>query len=276
MNERKYLITKLVLSIIALIVVLSLIAIFFFSKNSRINIPFINGFIYSSSFNGEEINVNEDYSVSDINEISTSTAGIDLEIKEHDKDTVIFNFSSSNATIQYKQSDNTLYIEEIVPRFFNSISSDGTLTIYVPENSSYDYELNNVSGDVIIEARYINDIEIDSVSGDLKMYSTANSLDVNNVSGLVYSYSPINDVDINTVSGDIYITADKNTTDIEADSVSGSLTVNKIENLNFSIEFESLSGDIHYTEDNISIISYASGDINFNSVSGDLIFDVFE
>ncbi len=274
MNERKYLKIKLIISIISLVLVLSFIAVFIFMPAFDFNIPGLNRLLSNSSFNGEDITIDETYSFTGVNNLSLSSAGIDFEIKEHDSDEITLKFSSVNSDAQYKQTGDTLYFEEIVPRFVN-FNSGGTLTLYVPIGSNFNYDLDNVSGEILMENQMANEIEIDSVSGDIKIYAKANSIEIDNVSADIHLYSPINDIEYDTVSGDGYITADKNTYSIAGDSVSGSMTINAIEDLIFDIDFESVSGDMYIDQETVSTNQNADISLEFGSVSGSLKFNSF-
>ncbi len=274
MKERSYLKLKLVLSIILLILVLGFISVFFFFPKTGVRLPFFNGLIYNSSFNGEEVIIDNTYTFTDINEVSLTGASIDFEIKEHADNTISFTFSSSTSSAQFKQDGTTLYFEEHIPRFFN-FNSGGTLTMYVPIDSSIDYEIDNVAGTVLMENSFSNEIDIESVSGDIEIKSISNNLDVDNVSGNIYSYSPSLEYDADTVSGNMYFTINSKTHSIDIDSVSGSLTINAIEEVSFDVNINSVSGSLHSNQENFNTTTESKNKINFNSVSGDIITEEF-
>lgn len=134
------------------------------------------------------------------------------------------------------------------------------LTVKLPKNTRLDeLYVTNISGNTVINSGIYNEVDFDTVSGDVTWSGETKIIDVD------------------TVSGKIDLTFEKDPYSISIDGVSGSayLTMPK-ETQGFYVEFDSLSGIVIW---DTSVISsdlvghhYKNGstDIEFDSVSGNL------
>ncbi len=106
------------------------------------------------------------------------------------------------------------------------------------------------------------DIEIDSVSADVDVEGVAaGSLSIEAVSGQVVAIGAPRSADISSVSGDVRLTL--NSPEVDAQTVSGSLTLNG--RLNGEVTVESVSGNV-----NVAVKDERLREFKANTVSGDL------
>ncbi len=183
--------------------------------------------------------------------------------------------SSSNITIRKKSNRHFhfFYVNQIV------------FDVYIPKSYEKDLEIKSVSGDIKTnESLKFKDLKIYSTSGDLEMGDIqADNIDIETVSGEIdLQKLESNETRLKTVSGDISVESAKGK--IEAKSVSGNIEIEKIEG---NIELTSTSGNIESQDFKItgkSMIKTTSGNVTMyinsesnceiraKSTSGDIEF----
>lgn len=179
-----------------------------------------------------------------------------------------------------QQQDNTVLLEDKMPRQFSGKDKDGSsLIIMVPENLtlyaeglSSNYEITSLEGD----------ISINSVSGNIQATGISNQALIHTISGDIFTSKLNGHIKLDTVSGNINdkysagelsyksvsgrLNANSSAKVVSIEQVSGNGTVNlqHIDNL----EVRSISGDLA-----ISLTSLGSK-ANLDSVSGDLMLEL--
>lgn len=106
------------------------------------------------------------------------------------------------------------------------------------------------------------DLEVDAVSADVHVEGVAaGTLSIEAVSGQVVAIGAPRSADISSVSGDVHLTL--NSPEVDAQTVSGSLTLNG--RLNGEVTVESVSGNV-----NVAVKDERLREFKGNTVSGDL------
>lgn len=163
----------------------------------------------------------------------------------YDHDHLKYNVSVNNGTLDIREEDNRQWFEHI--GFFNIGWESENVTVYLPEGTYHDLNIDTVSGNVTLKNHYSFDNAV-----------------------------------INTISGDISITKIKVNESDSFDTISGSVTLDSI--LCGTMTAESVSGDITLRNPmakNYINLNTTSGDIQLNNpvseslsahtVSGDIV-----
>lgn len=230
---------------------------------------------FGSSFDGEKIEVGETYSFDDIDEIIIEGVALDTEIVEGDVENISVTQEdepSEQVFQEFKVSGKTLIIGEDYPNFMvgANVYHSGSLKIEIPQGMILKYDLNTVSGALMLNVNNASEVQVDSVSADVKLYANGEQLKVNSVSGDVYSYGSFINSDIDGVSGGYYLTADENCENINKDTVSGDVNLRLIDVTEIDIDDESVSGDVSVNYDGVNLSSDANLSIDSDGVSGDI------
>ncbi|GAA6167248.1 DUF4097 family beta strand repeat-containing protein [Sessilibacter corallicola] len=174
-----------------------------------------------------------------------------------DENTEKFIFDASESRVN-------IVIESDQPRSgwgHNAGNLNGSaLVIKVPSNSKIDAE--GFSTDFVLE-NILNDVQIESVSGDVDIYGNRARLNIDTVSGDINIEDHEGLVFVESVSGDIDY--EGLATRIEAESVQGDIDINNKGELREG-EFSSVSGDID-TKTNTDSDQLS---LEWNAVSGDI------
>lgn len=141
--------------------------------------------------------------------------------------------------------------------------------IYIPKSYSENLEIKTVSGDVkILEGLELKNAKLSSTSGDIEIPNVlkAKNVEIKSVSGDIdLGKIETQELTIGTTSGDIDIeTAENN---VKTKSVSGDI---EIENINGKLNAKTTSGSIKAYNFNIT------GETEINSTSGDINFNIPE
>lgn len=141
--------------------------------------------------------------------------------------------------------------------------------IYIPKSYSENLEMKTVSGDIkILEELELKNVELATTSGDIDIPSNlkAKNVEIKAVSGDInLGKIETQELTLETTSGDIEIeTAENN---VKAKSVSGDI---EIENINGKLNAKTTSGNIKAYNFNIT------GETEINSTSGDVNFNIPE
>lgn len=227
----------------------------------------------------------------------------DVSISYHDSKDIIIEETSryemnEDEKLRYKAEGSSLYIKYCgaVP-ISNNLSK--SLTVTLPEGTVFgDFNVNvvssnlkfdsvetanfvfdGVSGELICDSIDSKDgIKIDTVSGKsvISGACTGNNLNFNSTSGsiTINGSALLNSVDIDTVSGDATIAMEK-MCNVDFDATSGDLVLKVPEDASFTLESDSVSGDVSIDcEARIKDDIYTVGDGQFkvdaDTVSGDV------
>ena len=203
-------------------------------KLEEINIDWISGNIQIERYEGDTIEVQE------ANSASLSEA-----------DRVHSYYENGTLKIEFQKSK----------RFsFHSITQNKSLLLRIPDKFSSTplekIDIDNVSADISVDGLQIKDFSADTVSGNIR------------VKGAVENF------ETDSVSGDSALTSTVTPKEIEVDTVSGDTTITVPADSQFSIDYDSISGDLSNAfptkTDNSGgkwTFDTASGDVTINSMS---------
>lgn len=197
-------------------------------KLEEIDIDWISGNIRIERYEGDTIEVQE------ANSDSLAEA-----------DRVHSYFDNGILKIQYQKSR----------RFsFNPSVQSKTLHLRIPEKLSSTFlkkvEIDNVSADITVDGLQIKEFSADTVSGNV------------NVNGAVENF------ETESVSGDSTLTSTVTPREIDSDTVSGDTTITVPADSQFSIDYDSVSGELSNAFPTKS--DNNSGKWTFDTVSGDV------
>jgi DUF4097 and DUF4098 domain-containing protein YvlB len=145
----------------------------------------------------------------------------------------------------------------------NSHMGATTLNVRVPRGSSLNLDV--VSAPVAVDGLEGGKIEVNTVSGRVRLSARARSLNVDSVSGSIELAGHVEDAELQTVSGDI--TAPSVGATLKAETVSGHMTING--GPFRKAELSTVSGDLQ-----LAGALAPDGSINIDSMSGDVQLQV--
>lgn len=137
--------------------------------------------------------------------------------------------------------------------------------------------IGTVSGDASFDKFSANDLDVDSVSGDINIRGNIRNVNADTVSGNIKLEGEFDKVDVSGTSSAVEVTyLNISPAELDVDMVSGDINIRIPEQLSgFEVEFDSVSGD--FTSDFSTSVDkgeYRFGDgsfeINADTVSGDL------
>lgn len=250
----------------------------------NINFPSMASLTYSNS---ENYSIGK-ASVKDINSIEIEWINGQVNIVASD---------NNNSEVSFSEESNSVLNDENSLRWFNdngilrikfcksgiSLKNNvnKTLNVILPAGVEYDeIEIDTVSADISISNVSVNKLELESISGDIFTDSTtAKEADASTTSGTAeFTDFECNKLGFESVSGNITIefanTAKPST--VEVETVSGDATIKLPEELGFTAEIDSVSGDfssdleIKTQSKNHFIRGSGEVRIDISTVSGDL------
>ena len=154
---------------------------------------------------------------------------------------------------------------DVFKTFFSVFAKDGgEIVIRVPRGYAADYSLSTTSGNVLLTSVDVDDVKVNSTSGDVRVEPDAGirakEIAVTTVSGDVTVSACAGDVAVNTVSGDQFVSCDANR--VDANCVSGDI---HIEGACDEWEISTVSGDAE-----LICTVVPTRKIQINNVSGDV------
>ena len=141
------------------------------------------------------------------------------------------------------QEEDTLYFHQKKKMFSIINTSWGEVVIKVPTGYNVDLDIDTISGDVKVKTP-CNDIDINATSGKVDVYQGGNELDIKVVSGSINVYKPFTEISVKSVSGGIKVTGDKTTQEIEAKTTSGSIRIQMEQDAGYTMEYQTVSGKV--------------------------------
>lgn len=218
----------------------------------------------------EQMPVQESELSSDFDNLTVSIVSANTTIKYADVDKVFVRYETGNAstTVDAQFVGDTLEIKEEANFFISILGGSwrkSTLEITLPKDMEIDrFKYNAVSGNVSIEGLTADEIELNSVSGDMNLGLFADKIKVNTVSGRVTVANCTDDtcekLEISSTSGD-YDISGFHTEKFSIDTTSGSYNLEKMSG---ECEINATSGDIDVQFDEWN------GDVRINLMSGDV------
>ena len=175
-----------------------------------------------------------------------------VEISYGKEDEIILEETSEDEitdelTMRWLVEDGTLHIKFCKAGKINVNNCDKTLKVTLPKNIKLEEaEFETVSADITALELHVKDVNFETVSGSVeaRLYG-ARSIDADSVSGDVDIIAPDGpkDADIETTSGSVRMNLKKSIDDCEIGTVSGKVTLLLPKKGNFTISYDTTSGD---------------------------------
>ena len=202
---------------------------------------------------------------SDVNVVSTSKSTAYIEYTDSNRYHNEITVKGDTLRIEFKDdSASYVHIGFDIP-FLGLDRSCETfpVTLYLPEKDYGNLNIAIVSGETSIDPMSFENIEIDGVSGEIKVRGCDldDNFKANTVSGSV-NCEGLNagDVSVNTTSGEVSLTK-TNAEDVDIDCISGSVSLNSL---------SASSVDIQTTSGEVTLDDYQSKSTDISTVSGDV------
>ena len=175
-----------------------------------------------------------------------------VEISYGKEDEIILEETSEDEitdelTMRWLVEEGTLHIKFCKAGKINVNNCDKTLKVTLPKNIKLEEaEFETVSADITALELHVKDVNFETVSGSVeaRLYG-ARSIDADSVSGDVDIIAPDGpkDADIETTSGSVRMNLKKSIDDCEIGTVSGKVTLLLPKKGNFTISYDTTSGD---------------------------------
>ena len=166
----------------------------------------------------------------------------EIILEETSKDEI-----TDELTMRWLVEEGTLHIKFCKAGKINVNNCDKTLKVTLPKNIKLEEaEFETVSADITALELHVKDVNFETVSGSVeaRLYG-AGSIDADSVSGDVDIIAPDGpkDADIETTSGSVRMNLKKSIDDCEIGTVSGKVTLLLPKKGNFTISYDTTSGD---------------------------------
>ncbi|CUP99553.1 DUF4097 family beta strand repeat-containing protein [Clostridium baratii] len=227
---------------------------------------------YFSDTSGYVINNN-------IKTLHIKTVSSNISLKSYDSDrfnaNYSGNFSKPNETVSdgfvFDKKDNTLniYMNDAEKKIY-----DGNIEISVPKKFNGNIIIDTISGNINLDSINASNLNIKSVSSDIKLKDNniSDKLNINSKSGNISlaSLTKYKNANFKTVAGKINISLSNNIDSLNISSISGDVELSGAELMdNVKFDLTSKSGDI-----NSNHISLEKGNrnskIKVSTISGDI------
>jgi DUF4097 and DUF4098 domain-containing protein YvlB len=202
----------------------------------------------------------------------------DVTVTVWDEDNVAFseksqaNINESNA-LRWGVEYGTLYIQYCAPGKVNVESKD--LTVWLPRTLSLgEIDVYSASGDVELNDILTREVDVETVSGDMRISCAADSVDAETVSGEVSITGDVRKLEAETVSGAVTVSAGA-CRDMDIETTSGDVALTLNESGGFTLKFDTVSGELRSdialsVQGETYVSGNGSGSIKVDTVSGDL------
>lgn len=254
----------------ATIIAVALIAVLVLGiANGGVHFPI---FSFGGSFNypnGDKYTAGDTTITADqLKEIEINWTGGLVRIETYEGDTIQIHETASSSLSaddrvhSYYDNNGKLSIQYRKSQFMLFSSYNGSKELYVKIPS-------RLAGD-------IHSLSLDSVSAECSITGlTVKDVEIDNVSGGITVDSNVESFELDTVSGDCSLTSQTVPHEVSSDSVSGDFTLTVPADASFSIEQDSVSGDVdsEFTTSSKNgrlICGDGKNDWEFDSVSGDV------
>ena len=200
----------------------------------------------------------------DIRELDITWVSGKVTVKYHDGEDILISETagvelSENNSLYYRVVGKTLKIQYAKSGVWTNMDFAKELTVSLPRGeegseTAYALSFDTVSADVDIHEIYPQTCEAENVSGNIRgtLLGDVSSVDVETVSGNVnLSVGELASFDIESVSGNVTMMGG-NIREGKFDSVSGDFLLELPPNNGYTLEFESVSGDVDLFGDIVS------------------------
>lgn len=227
---------------------------FDFSKLNNVN-PVTKTYDVDESFR----NINIEGAECDINLIPSDNDKCRVICNEGDK--ISHSVTVQNDTLTIKRIDNRQWYEHIMVFYWGETE----INLYLPQNKYAELYAKSVSGDIEISENFTFDkAELSTTSGDVSFHSKVNNdIDIQTVSGNIYAGdTTAKNITMQSTSGDTAVSSAKIKNELKVKSVSGNINLSDIECQ--SINSNTTSGDNKFT----NVVAKANA--NIESISGNI------
>lgn len=205
----------------------------------------------------KEYNVSEKRSFDGVNNLEIEVKSADINFFESDNMRIEFHGTMKGSDnlnlpkLSTVQEGDTLTIEIKYPKEtfpFGVESEDLSLDIYLPNEFNGNIITETVSGDLKIKNKKLDEFEFNSVSGDLDAKDLrTESFRLTTVSGDSIIEGVTKKTAIDSISGDVTLEEEKLDDSIIINTVSGDVEMIFAEESSFSLEYNTLSGEVQNT-----------------------------
>lgn len=214
--------------------------------------------------------------------ITTKASSIQVETNDTNKISVKYYGDKEDKELDLSTANEVLNINEDTSYFCLGFCNfaEHKIIISLPKEIDYELDFNTASGDIYIPNINLSNIDIKTVSGDIKVInaknanleSTSGDIEITEVEKLVSKTvsGEINvnrikrSCDIKTTSGDVDISLLEITTDSNISTVSGDVEIET--NSNSYVKTETTSGEVSIDNNN----RYAKTELTVKTTSGDI------
>ena len=220
---------------------------------------------------GDIMNIDIDYLTGDINFIKTNEDTISLEeqIREEMQENDLLHYFLDEKTLKLKYAkSNKRYKIPTIKKVLN---------IYIPENIELkELKITTISGDLNVNDIKLTNLKVETVSGNSSFKNlSSSSFDLNSVSGNIeISNTIVETIEIETISGTCNLNKSTINKEAKFNSVSGSIILKEMNNVNYNIVFDTVSG-VFYSKlkydyiDEYYVFGTGSINVKVETVSGD-------
>lgn len=266
-------IMKIILYVVLIVILLSIMIFVLFKKD----------FIFSFGDYDKVELYNETYSLDEVDSLNINMVSTDITIKDSEDGNVrvvIYGKEERKDRYSVTNDDNNLKVsEQSYSSFcFGFCFYNEEVIVYLPKGFNKDINIKGTSSDVNIINNYDSKVDIQTVSGDIKVQDV-NDIFVRSTSGDIDINNAI-DVEVKSVSGDVTIKSGKN---VKADTTSGDISVDGATKIDINttsgevrigtsgnVDISTMSGDVEIGDLTVtceSIINTISGDVKINKVN---------
>ncbi|TJX14299.1 DUF4097 domain-containing protein [Tissierella creatinini] len=237
----------------------------------------------------ETINEEKFESLTGIDDISISSAFVDIKVVPEAREDIRIKYSGrlkANVIPELKTESNGSKLNiSLETNSLSYIVTDSTtiLQVFIPMDYEGNYNISTSSGDISADNLIGDNIQISSNSGDLTLaYIESGNIKLSTSSGNIKSKEIHGYVEANSSSGDLSFNVDGSTGNYKVNTSSGDVKFNYGTDSNYEVRINTSSGDLKLPEDvmtnmdNINSYEFKIGsgekDIIINTSSGDIDF----
>ncbi len=273
MSHRTSLIIRLVVLCVSFFLVLGIFLTLFLGGS-------ILAFLFTPASGNALTQPGEVYHFTGVNSLDAALANAHIVVEEADVEEIrVTDNSIGNMRHELFTEGGRLYLrtQRNAFSFFNfsrNSSSGGSFLVEVPSGQALEYTVSTVNGDITLNAAPTDDMQVETVSGDILVLHGGHEFDAETVSGNIEVRAAFEELSLDTVSGESALFANAETQEMQLSSVSGDFYVELADIPGCHAELDSLSGDIENHYDTITLTDgNASLKIEADSVSGRLILE---
>lgn len=200
----------------------------------------------SKDFNNSKTSLVFSKTFDDVKGIDVDTLSYGVQVETHKKDNFIVEFyhdGIGTAAEPVVKLDGGVLSSKEPARVDSTQRGHGKIVITVPENSVLPYDLNSVSGSLVLDAQSTS-LTIQSVSGSIKVYQPGETLKAESTSGSITATATFKEVSANSISGSVKVKADAETKFVNVTNISGSVNIELDGVSGYTLYYSTISGAV--------------------------------